>query len=182
MAKLRQLVLKQALAEPFWDAFIALDVDWRGLRDSDLWQAFALGVLTNASAVFANSKYRTSGGKCLPYDLSAVEPAMGSSMYGNLHRNCLLSVESGFGGVGIYFAEALRLSGASYSLGRWWLKRPLQLKTEHQPFNARVFRYAQSVGQPVLLDGRFKPVYFWGDERTITSPRKHLSLRGSKNN
>ena len=29
MAKLRQLVLKQALAEPFWDAFIALDVDWR---------------------------------------------------------------------------------------------------------------------------------------------------------
>ena len=137
--------------------WLSFDLDFADLRPPQLWDALTLGLLRSASAVFAVS-YFLSGKSCklMPYDafhktreqLSSSEDIIAGSP-------CGARVVSGFGGVGIYFAQALRrVPGLRYNDSSSGI--------EHVSFNTRIH---DAVGgqHPLYADGRLRPVFLWGD-------------------
>jgi hypothetical protein len=163
LAELRMKVLRLSIrhAESAWgarwDAFVALDMDFVYFPAKDFLEAFALGITRRAVAVFGNSQYLSSKLEAKAYDAGVILPPSAQIM---ARHGCVVEVQSAFGGVGIYFADALLAAQPSYAItpGETAL-RPY----EHMTFNRAFYNYSVLAQRPLLLDGRLKPFYLWGE-------------------
>ena len=180
LGRLRQRVLDMALAWREADAVVVVDADFTTVSVPDFVRAFATGARHKAAAVFARSVYLSSLGWEATYDVSAIElvgkqgfargfftRAKKSTKQLRYERQqlsssrCLLEVQSGFGGFGIYWASALRDARPDYSSlpkdnGRSELP-------EHVAFNRKLHAFWRG-RRPMFIDTRFKPRYGWGDD------------------
>ena len=177
LVRLRQRALRLALGWRACDAVVMLDFDFVEMMPLQLVRAYAAGTLANASAVFARSVYTTRHGWLATYDLSAVQ--LPGQIAGRrhkkdykqtlheqrqlMHSQCLVEVQSAFGGVGIYWADALRSAGAQYRQASW-IDGP-----EHVQFNLLLYRHfgagaPRRQRRPMYLDTRFTPMYKWADD------------------
>ena len=177
LARLRQRVLGLALGWRACDAVVMLDFDFVEMAPLQLVRAYTAGTLANASAVFARSVYMTKHGWLATYDLSAVQlpGQMAARQHKKefkqrqleqrqlMHSQCLVEVQSAFGGVGIYWADALRSANPQYRQADA-IDNP-----EHVPFNLHLYQHfgagaPRRQRRPMYLDTRFTPVYKWADD------------------
>lgn len=191
LARLRQQVLDMALEWREADAIVVVDADFSTVSVPDFVRAFATGARQNAAAIFARSIYMTSQGWEGTYDISAIELVgkqgfhVGFSsgfartgLANNTRKQqryeirqlsssrCLLEVQSGFGGFGIYWTSALRPAHANYIRvpqddGR--PRREGSTLPEHVALNRKLHAFWQG-RRPMFIDTRFKPRYGWGED------------------
>ena len=131
--------------------------------------------MDSASAIFGQSTHFNSRTHCSPYDVSVTPHA--ALAWVTHARNCFGVVSSGHSGFATLYAGPLR-SATSLGLLNYtaaWLS--VRGDNDLVPFNWRLNDLSMGLGQPMLLDPRFRPSYVWGEKslRIVGSGRRNAS-------
>ena len=197
LSRMRQLVYERALRLlDAMDAFIMVDIDFLSVDIRSFLQMFYAGRRLSAAAIAGQSMYRNSREDCQAYDLSALVPYAAS--LNAIKKYCFGRIHSAFGGLTIYYADALREASPKPSY-TWWNDSDandhmailnqamrLQLKdeqytsfllsNEHRPMNLRLSHWGMRTGRPFLVDPRFRPMYNWGENQGLVLAKERVRL------
>lgn len=121
LSQMRQLVYERALRLlDVMDAFVMIDIDFVFVDIPSFLQMFYAGRRLSAAAIAGQSMYRNSREDCQAYDLSALVPY--EAPFHAIKKYCFGRIHSAFGGLTIYFADALREASPKPSY-TWWNDR-----------------------------------------------------------
>ena len=197
LSRMRQLVYERALRLlDAMDAFIMVDIDFLSVDIRSFLQMFYAGRRLSAAAIAGQSMYRNSREDCQAYDTSALVPY--AAPLNAIKKYCFGRIHSAFGGLTIYFADALREASPKPSY-TWWndsdandhiaiLNQAMRLKlkdeqytsfllsNEHRPMNLRLSHWGMRTGRPFLVDPRFRPMYNWGETKILVLAKERVRL------